>query len=86
MRRVRGLLKGSETAHLGRDDLNARGHIVLSVALWLRTWIVKYEEDEFHLVASRVSDLLVHGMAGVGGASGHAGRRHRAGAGRGQQR
>lgn len=65
-RRVRGLLKGPETAHLGRDDLNARAHIILSVALWLRSWIVKYEEDEFHLVASRVSDLLVRGMAGAG--------------------
>jgi len=61
-RRVRGLLKGPETTHLSRDDLNARGHIVLSIAHWVRAWITRYEVDEYSRVASRVADILVHGV------------------------
>lgn len=37
-RRVRSLLKSAETAGLSRDDLNARAHIILSVANWMRMW------------------------------------------------
>jgi AcrR family transcriptional regulator len=62
-RRVRGLLKGAQTAHLSRDDLNARGHIVLSIAHWVRSWIVRYESDQYPRVADRVTDILVHGLA-----------------------
>jgi AcrR family transcriptional regulator len=67
-RRVRGLLEGPETAQLSRDDLNARGHIVLSVAHSVRSWIGRYEPDEYHRVAGRVSDILLHGLAGAGSA------------------
>ena len=63
-RHVRGLLKGPETAHLSRDDLNARGHIVLSIAHWVRAWIDRYEVDEYPRVAERVVDILVHGIKG----------------------
>jgi AcrR family transcriptional regulator len=65
-RRVRGLLKGPQTNHLSRDDLNARGHIVISVAHWVRSWIGRYEADEYHRVADRVTDILVRGLAGAG--------------------
>lgn len=67
-RRVRGLLKGAQTSHLSRDDLNARSHIVLSVAHWVRSWIGHYEADEYHRVADRVTDILVRGLAGPGSA------------------
>ena len=63
-RHVRGLLKGPETAQLSRDDLNARGHIVLSIAHWVRAWITRYEVDEYPRVAARVADVLVHGIRG----------------------
>ena len=65
-RRVRGLLKGPQTAHLSRDDLNARGHIVISVVHWVRSWIGRYEADEYHRVADRVTDLLLRGLAAPG--------------------
>jgi AcrR family transcriptional regulator len=65
-RRVRSVLTGPETAALSRDDLNARSHIVLSTALWLRQWSERYENDEYHRVADRVSELLLGGMAGAG--------------------
>jgi AcrR family transcriptional regulator len=65
-RRVRGLLKGPETAQLSRDDLNARGHIVLSSVLSVRAWIGRYEAEEYHRVAQRVTDILLRGLAGTG--------------------
>ncbi|MEO8056976.1 MAG: TetR/AcrR family transcriptional regulator [Burkholderiales bacterium] len=65
-RRVRGLLKGAETSQLARDDLNARGHIVLSVAHWVRSWIGHYETADYLRVADRVSDILLHGIAAPG--------------------
>ena len=65
-RRVRALLKGPPTARLGRDDLNARTHIVLSIANWMGPWIGRYEATEYGRVADRVSDILVRGIAGAG--------------------
>jgi AcrR family transcriptional regulator len=67
-RRVRALLKGPETAHLGRDDLNARAHVLLSVVLWERAWLGRYEADEYPRVAARVADILLRGLAGPGSA------------------
>ena len=67
-RRVRALLKGPETAHLGRDDLNARGHMMLSVAHSVRSWITRCEPDDYPRMASRVSDILIRGIAGPGSA------------------
>ncbi|HET7525023.1 MAG TPA: TetR/AcrR family transcriptional regulator, partial [Burkholderiaceae bacterium] len=65
-RHVRGLLKGPDTAHLTRDDLNARGHIVLSAAHNLRQWIGRYEVDEYPRVAQRLADIVLHGMHAPG--------------------
>lgn len=63
-RSVRGLLRGPETAHLSRDDLNARGHMVLSIAHLVRSWIGRYEVEEYHRIADRITDILVLGLAG----------------------
>ena len=63
-RRVRTLLRGTETAHLGRNDLNARAHLVLSIANWMGPWMGRYEVGEYPRIADRVCDILVHGMAG----------------------
>jgi len=65
-RAVRALLAGPETVALGRDALNARAHLVLSAAHWVRAWIGRYEVDEYPRVAQRVVDLLLHGLAGAG--------------------
>ena len=61
-RHVRNLLRGPDTAHLGRHDLNARGHIVLSTAHNLRQWVGRYEVDEYPRVAHRLADIVVHGL------------------------
>ena len=65
-RRVRRLLRGPETAHLSRDDLNARAHIVLSIAHWVRAATEDYEVEEYLRMAERVSDILLRGL-GAGG-------------------
>lgn len=65
-RRVRALLAGPETAALGRDELNARAHLMLSAAHWVRAWIHRYEVDEYPRVAQRVTQLLLHGLAAPG--------------------
>ena len=65
-RRVRMLLKGAQTVHLGRDDLNARAHMVLSIANWMGPWIDRVEPAEYPRVADRVSEIVIHGMAGAG--------------------
>jgi AcrR family transcriptional regulator len=63
-RHVRALLKGPETAGLTRDELNARAHIVLSVINWMRSWMGRYETDEYGRIADRIVDILIHGLAG----------------------
>jgi AcrR family transcriptional regulator len=65
-RHVRNLLKGPDTARLARDDLNARGHIVLSAAHNLRQWIGRYEVEEYPRVAQRLADIVLRGMASRG--------------------
>lgn len=63
-RHVRALIKGPETVGLTRDELNARAHIVLSVANSMRSWMGRYEADEYTRIADRVVDILVNGFAG----------------------
>ena len=64
-RRVRGLLKSAETVSLSRDDLNARAHIILSVANWMRAWFWRYEADEYTRISERVVDVLMNGFSGA---------------------
>ena len=65
-RRVRSLLDGPETAGLGRDDLNARAHLLLSAAHWLRAWVQRHAVDAYPRVAQRQAQLLLHGVAAPG--------------------
>ena len=65
-RRVRSLLDGPETAGLGRDDLNARAHLLLSAAHWLRAWVQRHAVDAYPRVAQRQAQLLLHGVAAQG--------------------
>ncbi|MBC7481117.1 MAG: TetR/AcrR family transcriptional regulator [Rhizobacter sp.] len=65
-RRVRSLLKGRESQHLGRADLNARSHVVLSIANAAPAWFGRYAASEYPAVAGRMSDILLLGIAGAG--------------------
>ena len=59
---VRALLHGPCTAGLGRDDLNARAHLLLSATHWLRAWIHRHAVDDYPRVAQRHAQLLLHGL------------------------
>lgn len=59
-RAVRGLLAG--LPGLGRDDLNARAHLLLSAVHWLRSWLARYEADDHPRVARRAVRLLLDGL------------------------
>ncbi len=63
-RNIRALLKGPETVGLTRGALNARAHIVLSIANWMRAWIGRFETDEYTRIADRMTGIVVNGMAG----------------------
>ncbi len=62
-RRVRQLLDGTQTATLGRDDLNARAHLLLSAALWQRSWLPHHASEDLPRLAQRHAQLLLHGLA-----------------------
>lgn len=76
-RHVRALIVPPEASRLARHDLNARGHIVLSVAHNLRQWIDRYEVEEYPRAARRLADIVLHGLAAPGsGWRGADGERH----------
>jgi len=63
-RAVRALLAG--LPGIGRDDLNARTHLLLSAVHWLRNWLPRYEADDHPRVARRVAQLLLDGLGAAG--------------------
>ena len=65
-RRVRALLDGPQTAALGRDDLNARAHLLLSAAHWQRAWLPRHASEDQPRLAQRHAQLLLHGLAAAG--------------------
>ena len=65
-RQVRALLKGPETAGIGRRELNARGHALLSAALWLRVWLWQYEQAHYGRMAAQAAEVLLHGVMAPG--------------------
>jgi AcrR family transcriptional regulator len=67
-RRIRGLFKGPETAAWSREHLNARTHLLVSVAHWVRSWIHRFEPEDYPRIAARVTDVLLRGVAGSGSA------------------
>ena len=65
-RMLRALLAGPQTSQLGRDALNARTHLLLSVVNAMPSWLGRYEEDEYPRVAERIADLLMRGLPAAG--------------------
>jgi len=65
-RRVRSLLKGPQTEQLARDDLNARAHMVLSIANWMWSWLGRYESGEYLRIADRIADIVLRGICTPG--------------------
>jgi AcrR family transcriptional regulator len=45
-------------------QLNARTHLLLSLTMWVRLLVRRHEPDDYDLVAHRVCDILLNGLAG----------------------
>lgn len=66
-RRVRRLLDTADGPPLTPAARNARTHLLLSTATWSRVWLLRHESSDYLPMASRIADVLLHGIC----ASGH---------------
>lgn len=62
-RRVRSLLVTGAVRVDNRTSLNARTHLLLTLTVGAMTWSLKYGPEDYELVASRMSDILIGGLA-----------------------
>ncbi len=62
-RQVRAVLEAPDAPPLARDALNARAHLLLSTASWARAWVGRFEPLDYPVVAARIADLLLDGLA-----------------------
>jgi len=65
-RKIRTLLVEDEAHRPPRADANARAHLVLSALNSTRVFIGRYDPESYGRVADRISDMLLHGLAGPG--------------------
>jgi len=65
-RAIRILLRPQAGALFDRLEENGRTHLFFSQVLWARTWLRRYDPDDYPRVARRMTDLIIHGMAEAG--------------------
>lgn len=61
-RRMRELLPARGRAGVERAALNARTHVVVTTVHSMRSWISRYEVEDYGRIAERVVDILVRGL------------------------
>jgi AcrR family transcriptional regulator len=64
-RRIRRLFQ-TGTPIFSRNEQNARAHIVFAAVLGAKTWLRRYEPDDYPRAAARFADVLVGGLGGRG--------------------
>lgn len=62
-RRVRRLLVSEDSQGDSRVSLNARSHLLLTLTVSAMTWNSRYDPEDLGLVAERMSDILIRGLA-----------------------
>ncbi|MCX7274692.1 MAG: TetR/AcrR family transcriptional regulator [Burkholderiales bacterium] len=62
-RAVRRLIGPPQGSSLERDSLNARAHLLLSTTMWMRILVRRLDPDDYGLLADRVCDILLDGLA-----------------------
>ena len=62
-RRVRQLLITDAVTLANRVSLNARSHLLLTLTLGAMTWISRYAPEDYELVATSMSSILIGGLA-----------------------
>src|SRR5690606_9552304 len=63
--RLRELLKGPETQHWSRADLNSRAHLLVSVLHGIRTQVPEYEPEDHCRLVERLGSITLHGIKGA---------------------
>ena len=61
-RRLRELLRHPHTVDWPRAHLNARAHLLISVAIGLRPLVARYEPEDRLRMAQRYSDIVLNGI------------------------
>lgn len=69
-RRVRKLLVADGVRVNNRVSLNARSHLLLTLTVGAMYWRLRYDPADYDLVAARMSDILIGGLAGPASAWG----------------
>lgn len=62
-RRIRGLFQAKGAPTLDGPALDARTHLLSSLLLWSRTWIGRYEAEDFDRASQHMADIVLHGLA-----------------------
>jgi AcrR family transcriptional regulator len=62
-RRVRRLLASDGARNDNRVSLNARSHLLLTLTVGAMNWSARYDPLDYELVAARMSDILIGGLA-----------------------
>ena len=62
-RKVRRLLVTDAVRLDNRVSLSARSHLLLTLTIGAMTWISRYDPEDYELVAERMSDILIGGLA-----------------------
>lgn len=69
-RRVRRLLVSDRVRVDNRVSLNARSHLLLTLTVGAMNWSLRYDPVDYDLVAARMGDILIGGLAGPAAAWG----------------
>ena len=65
-RAVRRLIGQAQGGSPERASLNASAHLLLSTTMWVRVLVRRLDPDDYALLADRVGDILLDGLASEG--------------------
>jgi AcrR family transcriptional regulator len=64
-RRMRRLFQAGAPL-FSRNEQNARAHLVFAAVIGAKTWVRRYETDDYPRAAERFAEVLIGGLAGAG--------------------
>jgi AcrR family transcriptional regulator len=64
-RRLRQLFQTGQPS-FSRNEQNARAHLVFAAVIGAKTWLRRYETDDYPRSADRFAEVLIGGLAGAG--------------------
>ena len=65
-RRLRTLFADRDGPDFSRAEQNARAHLVFSAVIHAKSWAARFETADYPRAATRMADILIHGLAGPG--------------------